>query len=207
MPGANINTTALLNAATKLQQWGQDGYLATDVNSIDQTQAPTHFAAGKGVFFPSGNWQAPGLDKAGTGKFGFFLFPPAMQATSWAMTAPDTLGIPRSPHTGRRSGVPQLHPDRPRARQDTVTLGGIVPAGPADAAMPTAPEGSAVAATVTAFQPLLKNNGLVDFMANATASINANTLVPQTQLLLAGKTSPSAFAAKIQADYERDLGS
>jgi raffinose/stachyose/melibiose transport system substrate-binding protein len=43
-------------------------------------------------------------------------------------------------------------------------------------------------------------------MADATASINVNTLVPQTQLLLAGRTSPSAYAAKIQADYESDLG-
>jgi len=33
-----------------------------------------------------------------------------------------------------------------------------------------------------------------------------NTLLPQTQLLLAGKTSPSAFATKIQTDYESDLG-
>ena len=59
---------------------------------------------------------------------------------------------------------------------------------------------------MAAFQQLLKSNGLVDFMANATASIEVNTLLPQTQLLLAGKTSPAAFATKIQADYESDLG-
>ena len=63
-----------------------------------------------------------------------------------------------------------------------------------------------MAATVDAFQQLLKSDGLVDFMANATASIEVNTLLPQTQLLLAGKTSPTAFATKIQADYESDLG-
>ena len=56
---------------------GEGGYLPTDVNTIDQTPAPTQFLAGKGVFFPSGNWQAPGLDKGGAGKFGFFLFPAA----------------------------------------------------------------------------------------------------------------------------------
>jgi raffinose/stachyose/melibiose transport system substrate-binding protein len=95
----------------------------------------------------------------------------------------------------------------PTARQDTVTLGGVVPAGPTDATMPQAPKGSVVAATVAAFQQLLKGNGLVDFMANATASIEVNTLLPQTQLLVAGKTSPTAFAAKIQSDYQSDLGS
>ena len=59
---------------------------------------------------------------------------------------------------------------------------------------------------MTAFQQLLKSDGLVDFMANATASIAVNTLQPQTQLLLAGKTTPAAYAAKLQSDYESSLG-
>jgi raffinose/stachyose/melibiose transport system substrate-binding protein len=93
-----------------------------------------------------------------------------------------------------------------RARQDAVTLGGVVPAGPSDASTPGARPASVVAATVSAFQSLLRSNGLVDFMANATASIEVNTLLPQTQLLVASKTSPTAFATKIQADYASDLG-
>jgi raffinose/stachyose/melibiose transport system substrate-binding protein len=207
-PGADINTAALVKAATTLQRWGLAGYLPADVNSIDQTQAPGEFTAGKGVFFPSGNWQAPGLDKAGSGKFGFVLFAPGSSGgPSWAMTAPDTLAIPaKSSHAGVAAAFLNFIQTDPQARQDTVTLGGIVPAGPADAAVPHAPAGSAVAATVTAFQTLLKGDGLVGFMADATASINVNTLIPQTQLLVAGKTSPAAFAANIQAGYERDLG-
>ncbi len=53
---------------------------------------------------------------------------------------------------------------------------------------------------------MLKSNGLVGFLADATASIHVNSLIPQTQLLLAGKTTPEAYAAKVQSDYERDLG-
>ena len=60
---------------------------------------------------------------------------------------------------------------------------------------------------MTAFRQLLSSDGLVDFMANATASIEVDTLLPQTQLLLAGKISPAAYAAKIQSDYKSDLGS
>jgi raffinose/stachyose/melibiose transport system substrate-binding protein len=207
-PGANINTPATVKAATTLQQWGRAGYLPADVNNIDQTQAPAEFIKGNGVFFPSGNWQAPGLDKAGASKFGFFLFPPGEAGGhSWAMTATDNLGVPaKSSHADIAAAFLNFIQTDPQARQDTVTLGGIVPAGPADAVAPTAPAGSAVAATVTAFHTLLKSNGLVGFMADATASIHVNTLIPQTQLLLAGKTSPQAFAAKVQADYERDLG-
>ena len=207
-PGANIDTSATVKAATTLQQWSKDGYFSPGVNSVDQTHAPADFASGQGVFFPSGNWQAPGLDKAGQGKSGFFLFPPLQQGDKFtAMTAADTLAVPaQAKHAAVAAAFLNFIQTDPTARNDAVSLGGIVPAGPAGAAVPPAPAGSAVAATVAAFQQLLKSDGLVDFMANATASIEVNTLLPQTQLLLAGKTSPAAFATKIQTDYESDLG-
>ena len=208
MPGANIDTSATIKAAATLQQWSKDGYFSPAVNSVDQTHAPADFASGQGVFFPSGNWQAPGLDKAGNGKFGFFLFPPLQQGGAFtAMTAADTLAVPaKAKHVAVAAAFLNFIQTDPTARNDAVSLGGIVPAGPAGAAVPPAPAGSAVSATVAAFQQLLRSDGLVDFMANATASIEVNTLLPQTQLLLAGKTSPAAFATKIQADYESDLG-
>ena len=207
-PGASIDNAETVKGATTLQQWGQAGYLPADVNDIDQTRAPAEFIKGNGVFFPSGNWQAPGLDKAGAGKFGFFLFPPGEAGgPSYAMTAAANLGIPaKSPNADIAAAFLDFVQTNAQARQNTVALGGLVPAGPADAPAPTAPEGSAVAATVAAFQELLKSNGLVGFLADATASIHVNSLIPQTQLLLAGKTTPEAYAAKVQSDYERDLG-
>ncbi|MEU4292640.1 extracellular solute-binding protein [Kribbella sp. NPDC026596] len=207
-PGASIDNPATVKAATTLQRWGQAGYLPADVNDIDQTRAPVEFAKGNGVFFPSGNWQAPGLDKAGAGQFGFFLFPAGEAGgPSYAMTAAANLGIPaKSSHADVAAAFLDFVQTNEKARQDTVTLGGLVPAGPSDAAAPTAPAGSAVAATVGAFQQLLKSNGLVGFMADATASIHVNSLIPQTQLLLARKTTPEAYAAKVQSDYARDLG-
>jgi raffinose/stachyose/melibiose transport system substrate-binding protein len=207
-PGASIDNPATVKAATTLQRWGQAGYLPADVNDIDQTRAPAEFLKGNGVFFPSGNWQAPGLDKGGASQFGFFLFPAGEAGgPSYAMTAAANLGIPaKSAHADVAAAFLDFVQTNEKARQDTVNLGGLVPAGPSDATAPTAPEGSAVAATVSAFQELLKSNGLVGFMADATASIHVNSLIPQTQLLLAGKTTPEAYAAKVQADYERDLG-
>ncbi|WP_062353161.1 ABC transporter substrate-binding protein [Herbidospora yilanensis] len=207
-PGASIDNAATVKGATTLQRWGQAGYLPADANDIDQTRAPAEFIKGNGVFFPSGNWQAPNLDKTAPGQFGFFLFPPDVAGgPSYAMTAAANLGIPaKSQNADVAAAFLDFVQTDPQARQETVTLGGLVPAGPTDAPAPTTPEGSAVAATVNAFQELLKSNGLVGFMADATASIHVNSLVPQTQLLLAGKTTPEAFAAKVQSDYERDLG-
>lgn len=206
-PGATINTPATVQAATTLQQWAKDGYFPSDVTSIDQTEAPSDFESGKGVFFPSGNWQAPGLDKSAPGRFGFFLFPPNTAGGSFsAMTATDLLAIPtKSKNAAIAAAFLNFVQVDPGARQDTLTLGGVVPAGPADAVAPTATAGSVVDATVSSFQQLVKSNGLADFLANATASIQVNTLLPQSQLLMAGKTSPPAFATKLQSDYASAL--
>jgi raffinose/stachyose/melibiose transport system substrate-binding protein len=206
-PGASIDTKETVKAATTLQQWGTDGYLASDVNAIDQTQAPTEFTGGTGLFFPSGNWQAPGLDKAGAGKFGFFLFPALTANGKYsAMTAADTLSIPsKAKHADAAGAFLDFVQTNPKARQDTVDLGGVVPAGPVGASTPKTADGSVVGATVSSFQSLLKSNGLVDFMANATASINVNAIVPQTQQLIAGQTTPAAYATALQTEYAREL--
>jgi raffinose/stachyose/melibiose transport system substrate-binding protein len=205
--GADINTPATVQAATTLQQWATDGYFAPDVNAVDQTLSPTQFTSGQGLFFVSGNWQAPGLDSAGAGKYGFFLFPSKSTGGKYAaMTAADTLAIPaKAAHPTAAAAFLNFIQTDAKARQATVQLGGVVPAGPVDGSTPTTASGSVVGATVTSFGSLLKSNGLADFMANATASINVNAIVPQTQLLIAGKTTPQDFAKALQTEYTQEL--
>ena len=203
-PGANIDTPALVDAAATLQSWSEEGYLPKDVNSIDQTQAPARFAEGEGVFFPSGNWQAPTLQQTGRDEIGFFLFPPEEAGDPFtAMTAAGVLAIPTtSDQRDVAAAFLNFIQTDDDARQSTLDLLGLPPAGPADAALPDSEPGSLVAGTVESFQKLLESDGLVDFMSNSTASMHANTLIPQTQLLVAGKTSPAEFSAAIQGDYE-----
>lgn len=203
-PGADIDTPALVEAATTLQGWSEEGYLPDDVNSIDQTQAPARFAEGEGVFFPSGNWQAPVLQEAGGGEIGFFLFPPDDAGEPFtAMTAAGVLAIPtRSDEPDAAAAFLDFIQTDDGARQSTLDLLGLPPGGPEDASLPDSEPGSLVAGTVESFQMLLESDGLVDFMSNSTASMHANTLIPQTQLLVAGKTSPAEFSAAVQKDYE-----
>ncbi|MFJ3407110.1 ABC transporter substrate-binding protein [Promicromonospora sp. NPDC090134] len=205
-PDANIDTPALVDAAATLQRWGEKGYLSADVNSIDQTQAPARFAEGEGVFFPSGNWQAPTLQEAGRGEIGFFLFPPEEVGDPFtAMTAAGVLAIPTmSSERDVAAAFLNFIQTDDGARQSTLDLLGLPPAGPADAPLPASEPGSLVSGTVESFQMLLESDGLVDFMSNSTASMHANTLIPQTQLLVAGKTSPSEFSRAIQEDYESE---
>jgi raffinose/stachyose/melibiose transport system substrate-binding protein len=205
--GADIDTSATVQAATTMQEWSKDGYFAPDVNAVDQTLAPTQFTSGQGLFFVSGNWQAPGLDSAGAGKYGFFLFPPKSTGGKYAaMTAADTLGVPsKAAHPAAAGAFLNFIQTDPTARQDTVDLGGIVPAGPVNGSTPTTKSGSVVGATLTGFRTLLKSDGLADFMANATASINVNAIIPQTQLLVAGQTTPQDLAKALQTQYTQEL--
>jgi raffinose/stachyose/melibiose transport system substrate-binding protein len=205
--GATIDSAATVAAARTLQQWSTDGYFSPDVNAVDQTQSPALFTSGNGLFFPSGNWQAPGLDKAAPGNFGFFLFPAKSKGGPYsAMTAADTLAVPaKAAHPAVAAAFLNFIQTNAKARQDTVDLGGVVPAGPVNGSTPSSTPNSVVEATVTAFRGLLKSNGLSDFMANATASINVNALVPQTQLLVAGKTTPQGFATAVQTAYTQEL--
>ena len=204
--GASLANEATTKAATTLQAWTTKGYLPSDVNDIDQTTAPGRFAQGEGLFFPSGNWQAPALDQA-KGHFGFFLFP-ALEAGGQvtAMTAGSNLAIPTgADNPDAAAAFLNFVQTDPKARQLTVTMGGLVPAGPEDGSHPAAP--GVVDDTVTAFAHLVADDGLVDFMANASASIQVNTIVPNLQLPLASRESPGDFVAKLQDGYEHKAGS
>lgn len=205
-PGANIDTPALVDAAATLQRWGEKGYLPADVNSIDQTQAPARFAEGEGLFFPSGNWQAPTLEESGRGEIGFFLFPPEeIGDPLTAMTAAGVLAIPTmSSQPDVAAAFLHFIQTDSGARQSTLDVLGLPPAGPSDAPAPESEPGSLVSSTVESFQTLLESDGLVDFMSNSTASMHANTLIPQTQLLVGARTSPSEFSKAIQENYENE---
>ena len=86
-------------------------------------------------------------------------------------------------------------------------MGGYVPGGPANAPKLTTPNASAVSGTVAFFAQATAKNELTEFMVNATSSISASTLVPDTELLIGSKLSPSAFASKVQSDYVSQLAS
>jgi raffinose/stachyose/melibiose transport system substrate-binding protein len=93
------------------------------------------------------------------------------------------------------------------ARQDSLDLGGYVPGGPANAAPLSSPAGSAVSGTVAFFAQATTNNELTEFMVNATSAISAQTLVPESELLIGGKVTPASFASTVQSDYVSQLAS
>jgi raffinose/stachyose/melibiose transport system substrate-binding protein len=206
-PGASIDTPSFVQAATTLQTWAKDGYFESDVNSIQEANAVAEFDSGTGLFYVSGNWDAPAIDKAGPGKFGFFGFPAAAAGgVTDAMSASDLQVIPaKAAYPAQAAAFLNFIQTDPAARQASLDMGGYAPGGPADAAPVTAPAGSAVADTVSFFNQALKNGWLTEFMVNATNSISATALVPETEELVAGKVTPAQFASTIQSDYTSEL--
>jgi len=207
-PGANIDTPATIKAAQTIQQWYNNGYLQSDINSVDLNTSLSNLETGKALFLPSGNWSAPKLDGAATGKIGFFPFPSLNKSDPlWAMSAPYLVVVPaKDPNANVAVAFLNFTMTDPQARQDVFTQLGNAPAGPTNGSTPTASKGSSVADTLPAFKALLKSNGLVGFMANATPSMSVSTLFPEEQILTVGRTTPSAFAAALQSAYKQDLG-
>jgi ABC-type glycerol-3-phosphate transport system substrate-binding protein len=208
-PGASINSPAFVKAAATLQTWAKDGYFPTDVNSLQESDAVTQFDSGHSLFYVSGNWDAPAIDKAGLGKFGFFGFPPATAGgITDAMSAADLQVIPiKAAHPAQAAAFLNFIQTDQAARQDSLNMGGYVPGGPANAARLSTPNGSAVSGTVAFFAQATARNELTEFMVNATSSISASTLVPGTELLIGGRLSPSSLASKVQSDYVSQLAS
>jgi raffinose/stachyose/melibiose transport system substrate-binding protein len=208
-PGASMNIPSFVQAATTLQAWGKDGYFPTDVNSLQESDAVAQFDSGTGLFYVSGNWDAPAIDKAAPGKFGFFGFPPATAGgVTDAMSAADLQVIPgKAAHPAQAAAFLNFIQTDQAARQDSLDMGGYVPGGPADAAKLTAATGSSVSGTVGFFAQATSQNELTEFMVNATSSISASTLVPDTELLVGGKLTPASFASTVQSDYVSQLAS
>lgn len=203
-PGSSIDTPAMVKAAQTIQDWSNDGYFVSDVNGLDTTTAPTEFAKGQSLFYTSGNWQAPGLNKSMPGNVGFMLFPSAKASDPvYAMSASESLAIPA--HAKNKNAAAAflnfVQTDK-KARQITVDHFGLAPAGPSGASTPTAD--GVVADTLTAFGKAVSSNGLVDFLANSTSSMS-QTITPETQLLATNRTTPDAFAQKLQSDYETQI--
>ena len=58
------------------------------------------------------------------------------------------------------------------------------------------------ASTLAAGATIGKDNGAMDFIANATGAIYAKSWTPQLQKLAGGQQNPQGLLTSVQADYE-----
>lgn len=207
-PGATIDTESNLAATQHLEGWVQNGYFPEDANAIQYTDANARFGQGEGVFMFNGDWQNATYDKDMSGNVGFFVFPPSEQGGSLAaMSAPLTYGIAtNAPNADCAAFFFNWVATNETAREINVAVGGSNPGGPTDLPVPEAAEGSVTNETLGAGAEVAKDNGQMDFIANATGSIFAQGWTPELQKLVGGRQDAAGLLKAVQAEYERELG-
>jgi len=199
-PGQTFDTAANREGVNLLAQWEKNGYFpsATQVNGTDLAGAVTDFTKGQGVFFMDGNWDAAEISQAMGKNVGFFAFPgehvaAAGGAYPFAISA-------KAPHPAQAAEFLNFF-NSPEAAKAVYASGEM----PNNAAAVTAPAGSLNADLLSVFRSVSSANGFTDAYANATSSMD-NTFIAQTQELIAGKTSPNALIAAVQADWQNEHG-
>lgn len=205
--GATIDTPSNLQAAQHLEKWIKSGYFAPDINSQDYATMMSRFIGGKNVFIFDGDWESGNLDKQMAGNVGFFLMPPAQAGGKQAaMSAPLTYGISSKAKNADCAAffLNWVATNQP-ARDIAVKVGGSHPMGPADAYMPTVEQNTVTAGTLAAGATIGKDNGAMDFIANATGAIYAKSWTPQLQKLAAGQQTPDGLLKSVQKDYESQV--
>ncbi|MDT0157948.1 extracellular solute-binding protein [Microbacterium sp. ARD32] len=208
-PGATIDTPENLAAAEHLQRWIDAGYFEPDVNSLDYAQMMSRFIGGETLFSFNGDWEAGNLDAQMPGNAGFFLMPPLEEGGQiGAMSAPNTYGVSA---TAKSPDCAAFFLDwtatNEKARALTVEVGGSSPMGAVGAYMPPVEEGTTTAATLGAGDVIGEVNGAMDFIANATGAIYAQSWTPNLQKMVAGEQTPAGLLESVQSDYESQVGS
>jgi raffinose/stachyose/melibiose transport system substrate-binding protein len=206
-PGANIDTASNLAAAEHLQQWIKAGYFNTDANATDYATMMSKFEHGDGLLIFDGDWESGNLDKLLSGNAGFFLMPPLKAGGKHtAMSAPLTYGIAaKAKHADCAAFFANWVATNSKARKINVTVGGSNPGGPASLPIPPQKPGSVISQTLAAGKIVAKDNGAMDFIANATGAIYAQSWTPEVQKLFAGQETPDGLLKKVQSDYETQV--
>jgi raffinose/stachyose/melibiose transport system substrate-binding protein len=206
-PDATIDTPSNLTAAQHLQQWVQAGYFPKDVNAIEYTDAQSRFGKGEGLFMFNGDWQDAGYDKDLKDNVGFFVFPPGDAGGKLAaMSAPLTYGIAdKAKNPDCAAFFLNWVATNDKARAIDVAVGGSNPGGPPDLPVPTAAPGSVTNETLQAGAGVAKDNGSMDFIANATGSIFAQGWTPELQKMVGGKQDAAGLLKAVQAEYQKEL--
>ncbi|MBC6461410.1 ABC transporter substrate-binding protein [Actinomadura sp. HBU206391] len=206
-PGATYDTPAALKAAQHIKQWAEAGYFPKDANALDYTAMMGQFGKGNGLFMFNGDWESANLAKSMKDDVGFFLFPSETAGGKHvAMSAPNTFGISAKAKNPDVAAffLNWLHTD-PKARDIAVNVGGSNPGGPTDLPVPAVPAGSLLAQTLGASTTVAKENGAVDFTANATGAIFASAITPGIQQLIVGKQTPEGYVKAVQKEYAKEL--
>ena len=197
------DTDEIKQAAAKLQEWKQNGYLLQGFEGISPDDAVSLFAAGQGAMLMQGSWDAPNVAVQMNENAGFFLMPP--QEAGGTVLHVGGVGIPY--------GITQNAEDPDLAAEfinflvseralELMVEQSALPGQtvPAEMITPDTLAGD----LYTAWNAANEADAIGHYMDWATPTFY-DTLNAELQRLLGDQTTPEAFAQALQADYARFL--
>lgn len=200
-PGASFDKPGFAEAATKLQEWVNKGYLTPNTNGVGYDATWAQFAKGKGRFLIAGTWLVGDLVKALGPNVGFFVMPPTNAGAPPVALGGE--GLPFSIISKTK------HPDVAAAYIDFLTSPNAakvlaetnnLPALPVPPA--AVPRSGLPGDVFSAWKKLTEHDGLIPYLDYTTPTAY-DVISGAIQRLIAGKDDPKAFVAAVQDDYRK----
>lgn len=195
--GSTFATGANAAATNKLRSWATKGYVTEDFNSVPYPDSITAFSKGEGVFLVTGSWVAAGVEKELGKNVGFMNLPPGPSGKYQGIGANS---LPW--HVSTRSKNPDLAAELVdtlvnKAAGPVLLRHGRIPSfdTPISAA-----KSALLRQIVVAWGQMRRDGGQLLFIDWATPTM-LTELEGGIQEVLAGKTTTSAFMAKIQKNW------
>lgn len=198
-PAVRASATGLTDAATTLQKWGQSGWLTPNFEGIDYQTSLASFLDGNGVF-RFDYTGALGLSGDQLNQFGYIQLPQAKGST--------TVGVGAAPGAMVISSK-TAHPDVAAAFLDYLMSEGASQSAVDLGLVPmlhkvTTPPVLSLTGEAGATAKLDSDDGYVPYFDWSSPTM-LDVLTQNTQLLLAGRTTPADFTAAVDADRDAFL--
>lgn len=197
-PGSKWSTPATLQAAATLQKWATEGYFSDGFGGITGDDAVKRFRTGGGVFLITGSWSAGDISGSLGKDVGFMLLPSARANQAPGAVAAGGLAwaIPAKATKNRGLSAEYINFITSAPAAKVIVAAGDIPAMVQTGKAPAGLLGDAV----TGWRKLNEANSMAGYMDWATPTFY-DTITAAIQELLAGKITPQAFVAKLDADY------
>ena len=201
---AAFTDQGMVDAAAKVKEWYDKGYVNKGANGLGTDDAVARFVKGEGVFFSTGSWYAPTIGEGLKEDAGFFLPPPVNEGDPSHATGSFGAAFEIAAK-GKNPDVAAAFLDF-LASQEVGTIvaeAGDLPSFPLD--QEVEPRFGVDAEILQAFEQVNEADGLIPYLDAATPTMGTDVLWPGTQDLLAGKTDAAGLMDKAQTDREAFL--
>jgi raffinose/stachyose/melibiose transport system substrate-binding protein len=201
---ASFSDQAMVEAAAKLKEWVDKGYVPKGTNGLGTDDAVARFVKGDGVFMSTGSWYAPQIGEALKDDAGFFLPPPVNEGDPSNATGSFGAAFEIAAK-GKNPDVAAAFLDFLASQEvgRVVAEAGDLPSFPLDEAVE--PRYGVDAEIQQAFEQVNEADGLIPYLDAATPTMGTEVLWPGMQDLVGGKTDPAALLEKAQADRQSFL--